>query len=483
MESIKPVLKIRTDGSSEIGLGHVVRCTSLAHMLENDFSIHFFTKEIPKSLNSEITHNGWDVTVIENETNFFNKLKGDEIVVLDGYQFESEYQKQINEKGSKLVCIDDFHNQYFYADLVINHAPGVTKEDYEGETYTKYLLGPDYALLRPEFLVSRPRETDNSDDIKNIFICFGGSDSKNLTAKILSWLPTEGYSVIVVLGNAYPHRDKLNEVIEERQGLNIVVKNSLSAKQMRQELVQADLAVVPASGVSLEALVVGVPSIIGYYTPNQAAMYKGIVKNKGFYDAFDFSRDKFISALKLASEDYQRPNDVNPVDIKKRINEEFSKLRSQMDLKIREVSNEDIDDLYKWANDPNSRKNSYNQEKIDYSSHVKWVRNKLSSSNCVFLIFENAQDQKIGFVRFDRDDQETWVISINVAPSQRGMGFSVEMLRKAISYFTNKRSEVAIKAFIKKENLASIKAFDRAGFEVLKEVNIKGDKSILMIWK
>ena len=38
---------------------------------------------------------------------FLNKLTGDEIVVLDGYQFDSNYQKEIKNKESKLVCIDD----------------------------------------------------------------------------------------------------------------------------------------------------------------------------------------------------------------------------------------------------------------------------------------------------------------------------------------------------------------------------------------
>ena len=145
---------IRCDGSPEIGLGHVVRCMSLAHMLTVDFPIHFYVLEIPDSLKNEIIQNGWDVTVLERESDFLNELTGNEIVVLDGYQFDSDYQRKIKRKGCKLICISDFHDQHFYADLVINHAPGVTKNNYDGELYTKYLLGPKYALLRPEFLVS-----------------------------------------------------------------------------------------------------------------------------------------------------------------------------------------------------------------------------------------------------------------------------------------------------------------------------------------
>lgn len=302
---MNPYLFIRVDASSDIGLGHLVRCISLAHMLKNDFKIHFFSLDIPKKSEDEITQLGWSITKLMDEDDFFNALIGSEVVVLDGYQFDSRYQKQIKQKGCKLVCIDDFHDQYFYADLVINHAPGVTKEDYKGEPYTKYLLGLDYALLRPEFLNSSSHENKKySKGIESIFVCFGGSDSKNLTAKVLSWLPSKDYSVTIVLGNSYSHQDTLNKVIEERQDLQITVKNSLSAEEMRNELEQADLAIVPASGILFEVISIGLPVISGYYTENQKAIYNGFLERGVFIDANSFSEKSFTKAFrKLGSID------------------------------------------------------------------------------------------------------------------------------------------------------------------------------------
>ncbi|MFP8487466.1 UDP-2,4-diacetamido-2,4,6-trideoxy-beta-L-altropyranose hydrolase [Gracilimonas sp. Q87] len=294
---MKQEVCIRADGSLDIGLGHIVRCMSLAHMLKNDFSIHFFSLKIPESLKNEIIQNEWSFTEIEKESDYVNELTGNEIVVLDGYQFDSDYQKLIKNKGCKLVCIDDFHDQYFYADLVINHAPGVIKDDYEGESHTKYLLGPDYALLRPEFLDSKSQEIKSSKGIKNLFICFGGSDSKNLTAKILSWIPSKNYSVTVVLGNAYYYRDKLVETIKKRLDLEINVKSSLSAEEMRQELEKADLAIVPASGILFEVISTRLPAISGYSVDNQQGIYNGF-KNLGcIIDAKNFDRKNFHEAI------------------------------------------------------------------------------------------------------------------------------------------------------------------------------------------
>jgi UDP-2,4-diacetamido-2,4,6-trideoxy-beta-L-altropyranose hydrolase len=323
---------IRADGSADVGLGHIVRCMSLAHMLKSDFTIHFCVLEIPDSLKSEINQYGWDVTVIEKESEFLNELTGKEIVVLDGYQFDSDFQRQIKRRGCKLVCIDDFHNQHFYADLVINHAPDVTKDDYMGEIYTKYLLGPDYALLRPEFLESKFYEKKKiSRDIKNIFICFGGSDSKNLTAKILSWIPSKDYSVTVVLGNAYSHQDKLAETIEERPDLEISVKTSLSAKEMRHELEKADLAVVPASGILFEVISARLPAISGYYIDNQQGIYSGFKYLGCIIDAKNFEKEYFHEAIKAVDNKSLaliRKNQIETIDglSMNRIQEEFKNL-------------------------------------------------------------------------------------------------------------------------------------------------------------
>ena len=323
---------IRADGSSNIGLGHIVRCISVAHMLKEKFMIHFFALEIPEALKSEIFQNGWNITFIEKELDFLNELKGNEIVILDGYLFDSDYQKQIKNKGCKLVCIDDFHDQHFYADLVINHAPGVNKEVYKGEPYTKYLLGPDYALLRPEFLENTSDENKKYwKGIESIFVCFGGSDSKNLTAKVLSWLPSKDYSVTVVLGNSYSHQDTLNKVIEERQDLEITVKNSLSAEEMSNELEQADLALVPASGILFEVISIGLPVMSGYYTDNQMAIYKGFLEEGVFIDANSFSEKSLTEAFrKLRSLDIgamvNKQKKLIDNDVKNRMNNRFLEL-------------------------------------------------------------------------------------------------------------------------------------------------------------
>lgn len=299
---MKNKIYIRADGSSKIGLGHLTRCISLAHMLNEDFELHFFSLEIPDGIISDIANAGWYFHEIHNEEDFFKNITGDEIIVLDGYQFDSNYQKEIKSKGCKLVCIDDFHNQHFYSDLVINHAPGLSKEDYDGELYTEYLLGPNYALLRPEFIEKdMESEVQVYNKIKRIFICFGGSDSKNLTSKILSWLPKNNYDVTVIIGNSYSNHKELNSVIKERSDLAITIKSSLNANSMRRELLNSDLAIVPASGILFEVISLGVPAISGTYVDNQLSIYEGFKQMGSFIDAKSFRKNEFQEAFTKAS--------------------------------------------------------------------------------------------------------------------------------------------------------------------------------------
>ena len=147
---------LRADGNSEIGMGHFYRTLALGEMLKNDFECIFATQTPVRQQINELKKTfGNLINLPANDTHFnqfLNHLNGNEIVVLDNYYFDTSYQKKIQDKGCKLVCIDDIHDKHYVADIVINHAPGLNKSVFSTENYTKLLLGLDYTLLRKDFL-------------------------------------------------------------------------------------------------------------------------------------------------------------------------------------------------------------------------------------------------------------------------------------------------------------------------------------------
>ena len=82
------------------------------------------------------------------------------------------------------------------------------------------------------------------------------SDFKNLTLSTLSWLAKVDCHITVVTGTAYPYQKELNDFLNENN-MHISHKVGLSAQEMKEELLETDLAIVPASGILFEAVAVG----------------------------------------------------------------------------------------------------------------------------------------------------------------------------------------------------------------------------------
>lgn len=295
---MKSDLLIRTDGSNETGLGHLVRCISLSTILSDLFNVTFVCREIPTQMKDELDQQGISLYEIDSEEEFFNQLSPDQTAVLDGYTFDTAYQKKIKEKGCTLACIDDLHDKKFYADLILNHAPGIKKSDYYAQPYTKFGLGLDYALLRPPFLHAaanlQPRQKKS---LENILICFGGSDSKNLTVRALNVVLdfNQFKKITIITGSAYSFEDELLQTINNHK--KVAHYHALNGSEMAAIFLESGVAVVPSSGILFEALATGNITISGTYTNNQKEVYAGFKKLNAIIDAGNFSEQEIREAI------------------------------------------------------------------------------------------------------------------------------------------------------------------------------------------
>jgi len=194
-----------------------------------------------------------------------------------------------------LVCIDDIHDRKFYADIIINHAPGVIANDYQALPETKFALGPDYALLRPLFLEHAKKDKRIPGDTETILACFGGSDVKNLTNLTLEVIKsfTRFKKIILITGPAYQY-ELQTAVIKGRQ---IEHYHAVGEKKMLSLMCRSGIIVVPASGILFEALTVGNKIVYGFYSENQKDAYSGFKKLGAFIDAKSFKKEDLNEAL------------------------------------------------------------------------------------------------------------------------------------------------------------------------------------------
>lgn len=136
-------------------------------------------------------------------------------------------------------------------------------------------------------------------------------------------------------------------------------------------------------------------------------------------------------------------------------------------LSFRRVTSSDVNLLFDWTNDPETRNNSFNNEPIPYEEHVAWFNHKINDANALLLLFYNPQNEPIGLVRFDHKKDHT-IISISIDKDHRGKGHSTEMLKLACVEAKKSLLTEKILAYVHQRNQASNKSFMRSGFQLEK---------------
>lgn len=149
-------------------------------------------------------------------------------------------------------------------------------------------------------------------------------------------------------------------------------------------------------------------------------------------------------------------------------------------MQFRRATTEDLELTFNWANDPDVRLNSYSSDPIVFDNHKSWFYNKIQDSNSIYFIAEES-NESIGQLRFEKVEDHV-VIGVTIAPEQRGKGYGSGILREGLIEYS-KIWNLPVYAYIKVDNMASIKAFERAGFEFKEHLEYLGHPSKLYIWK
>lgn len=143
-----------------------------------------------------------------------------------------------------------------------------------------------------------------------------------------------------------------------------------------------------------------------------------------------------------------------------------------MNTSLRVASIKDLDLIYGWANDPKTRKNSINQEKIPYDVHVEWYQKALLNSNYFFYIFE-INEIPSGILKLHKEN-DCFVISFGIDISIRGKGLGEIVLSQGLDFHEKINGKNKYIGYVNKSNTASIKTFKKCQFHIHKEQKING---------
>jgi RimJ/RimL family protein N-acetyltransferase len=123
----------------------------------------------------------------------------------------------------------------------------------------------------------------------------------------------------------------------------------------------------------------------------------------------------------------------------------------------------DLQDIFYWRNDAFSRTMFQSSDLVSLNEHIEWYQRSLKNPRKRMYI-GLIHEQKVGVVRFDYEpDIDQSEVSINLNPQLRGKGYGFTLLANSISLY-DKIQNNALKATVKKENIASLKIFMKCKF-------------------
>jgi len=285
-------LFIRADAGTLMGTGHVMRCLALAQAWQDKGGrALFLMADGVDSLGERLRTEEMEVQKVSQKSGSredavkaaatARKLNTSWIVV-DGYQFNTNYQRIIKESGLRLLFIDDNgHCDHYYADIVLNQNLHADESMYPNkEPYTKLLLGTKYVLLRREFLKYRNWKREIPDVARKVLVTMGGSDPDNVTLKVIKALQQtdiDNLQVIVVVGASNPHYEKLQKVASECQ-FKIELRRNVT--NMPELMSRADVAVASVGTTSWELAFMRLPPAILVLADNQEKAANLLTKKK-----------------------------------------------------------------------------------------------------------------------------------------------------------------------------------------------------------
>ena len=272
---------IRTDSSTKMGTGHVMRCLTLADQLrDRGARIFFICRDIPGNLIKFIYErqypvhtiytNDWRDDAMQTERVLANEGRIN-LLVVDHYELSCKWEQQLRPYTDKIMVIDDLANRVHECNVLLdqNLYPNMDTR-YRGlvPEYCQQFLGPQYMLLRNEFFEARKKLRKRDGRIGRILVFFGGSDPTNETEKVLNAIKEfklTSVDIDVVVGRSNVLRDKIQELCSTMPGVNLHCQINYMAELMAT----ADLGIGAGGITTWERCYLGLPSIIIAVADNQ----------------------------------------------------------------------------------------------------------------------------------------------------------------------------------------------------------------------
>ena len=284
---------IRADGNRKLGLGHIMRCSSIAEALQKKGVLPCFivadadSAEIVqrRSFPVYLLNSKWNNLEVEID-DMVKMVQKEQIklLLIDSY-YVSERYFSVLRKYTEIVYLTGMNDFLYPVDVLINYHIyaeylGYQKQYGDG---TKLVLGSDYVPLREEFF---PLPLYKAGE-KTILITTGGTDPYQIIPDLLKMLRrTEcGQRKYYIIVGAYFMQDEielLRQIQQKVPGL-FLCRN---VENMAEIMAKCSIAISAAGTTLYELCACGIPTVTFTFADNQQLSAetfskKGIMESAG----------------------------------------------------------------------------------------------------------------------------------------------------------------------------------------------------------
>lgn len=477
-----PLALFRCDASPAIGAGHVSRCLALGEALaEAGWRIGFIVSAETPAAMPELKTAGFAIREVLDADDEVAAIAAEagavaDLIVIDHYGRDLQFERACRPFARKILVFDDMTGRQHDCDLLLDSA-AAGAQAYKGflPAGARLLAGLSFALTRKAFLAARPTALARRDGrpVRNILVSCGAIDPLNVTATALEALASlaSPIAVTVVLSSKAPH------VTAIRKGLRPHECLLTDVSDMAALISDADLAIGTPGVTAYERALLGLPSVVTTIADNQRGVARvladtGAASDAGVVDAGLKARIRTAVETLMASPDAR----LNMSRAAARLLDGRGPTRVMLaclgdaalkdgeQIRLRLADEGDEGWLLELQQRPETRRFFRNPGAPSPEGHHRWMEKTLGDATKLLLVIE-VDGKPVGSLRLDRKSerrgQPCYEVSIAIDRCHSGRGIASLALAQARRLLPG----ASFEAEIAEGNLASQRAFKRAGYE------------------
>jgi UDP-2,4-diacetamido-2,4,6-trideoxy-beta-L-altropyranose hydrolase len=299
---MSPRILFVVDAGPQVGGGPVTRCLALAQALAPPAARCLFlappaVAHLLGAFGPEAQHVPADSTAFEDLLEATRSLDYDAVVFDHTGLTRPEHQALA--RGRPAMVLDDRADRPLGGEVIVDPGLGREPQHYDRLRLaeTDLLIGPDYALVRPEFAQVREAAlARRGGPVQRVLVDMGLMDPGAVTAKVLERLRQRGHLAIdIAVGGAAATLPALSRIAAHDSRLELHV----DAPDRARLIARADLGVGGAGVAVWERCVLGLPSIAVVLDPAQRRMGQELAE-RGAAVVLDLTDPEFEAGLDRA---------------------------------------------------------------------------------------------------------------------------------------------------------------------------------------